>query len=127
MTTHAPLAALVRADMNRHTADDLAASLSQAGWRGAGTRVPTEGPPEVTFPLNAMHAGLRRLVSSLPSVLEAWRHRHELHAYEITVVSGSGHAVHRVVAGDPSHDALAALVVGIAEVLARDGAAAATV
>lgn len=127
MTAQAPLAALVRADMNRYAADDLAASLSQAGWRGAGTRVPTEGPPEVTFPLNAMHAGLQRLVSSLPSVLEAWRRRHELHAYEITVVSGSDCAVHRVVAGDPSHDALSALVVGIAQVISGDGAAAATV
>ncbi|MFN8124628.1 MAG: hypothetical protein U0237_19645 [Thermoleophilia bacterium] len=127
MTSKAPLTALVRAQMNRHAADDLAAALTTSGWRGAGTRVPVDGPPEVTFPLSGMHVGLRRLVSSLPAVLDTWRRHHGLDGYELMVMRGEDRAVHHVAAGDPEHDALRALVAGITEVLSGDGAPAGTV
>lgn len=122
MTNHAPLSALVRAQMDRTAAHDLVSSLASAGWRGAGIRVPADGPPEVSFPLTGLRPGMRRLVTSLPAHMEGWCRRNGVDTYELTIINGADRSAHRVVAGDLRYDAMRALVEGITAVIARDGA-----
>lgn len=115
--TAPPLTVRIRADIDIAAADDLVSSLRVAGWEGTGMRVPRVGPPEVIFPLTGVRVTLRRLVRSLPCLLDAWRLRHDLASYELTVSRGVDQAVRTVMTGDPDRPATRALIAGITEVI----------
>lgn len=115
--TAPPLTVRIRADVDTAAAEDLVGSLRVAGWEGTAVRVPRVGPPEVTFPLTEVRVTLRRLARSLPCLLDAWRLRHDLASYELTVSRGTEQAVHTVMSGDCDRPASRALIAGLVAVI----------
>ena len=110
----------IRADIDHRVADDLVGSLQLAGWEGTGMLVPRTGAPEVTFPLTGARVTMRRLVKSLPCLLDAWRVRHGLDGYEVVVARGAEEAARTVMSGDRDGATTRALIAAIAEVIGAD-------